>query len=303
MNQRRIFVIDDTCRGQSGGTAFTLQALAENDNRFVFLNTADLSNDTFAKLNKESLFVLGNTRDLSAESYGNLLTVLSLRRFVKIEFDYGFCPYRCEFGFKKFTGCREWKPLSEEFSNKRVHNIYALARKLALSTFYMSERQMLLHNQQLSDYPCQNQYVLGSCFSPKHLMKMVGYGIAPKHKDNKTWSIVDGNGGWHSEAKGVKDAILFAKAKGLDFRLIRSNDYGKFLETLSQFFGLIFLPKIHDTCPRLVIEAKLMGLKLHINDNVQHANEVWFNQVKPEDIANYLLGRPAFFKEAIKEFC
>jgi hypothetical protein len=31
-----------------------------------------------------------------------------------------------------------------------------------------------------------------------------------------------------------------------------------------------------DTAPRLTIEAKLLGLKLDLNENVQHKNEPWF---------------------------
>jgi len=54
--------------------------------------------------------------------------------------------------------------------------------------------------------------------------------------------------------------------------------------------GLCLLPPGADTCPRLVIEAKLLGCELHYNENVQHADEDWFNTDDDEAIERYLRG-------------
>ena len=71
----------------------------------------------------------------------------------------------------------------------------------------------------------------------------------------------------------------------------------EFLEKLAQAKGLCFKPGGVDTCPRLVIEAKLLGCELELNDNVQHATEPWFESTASDNIVEYLLSRPAFFWE------
>ena len=70
------------------------------------------------------------------------------------------------------------------------------------------------------------------------------------------------------------------------------------LRKLSKFKGLSFHPLGDDTCPRTVIEAKLLGLELSLNDKVQHKDEEWFNKDRSE-IEDYLLSRHEVFWEKI----
>jgi glycosyltransferase involved in cell wall biosynthesis len=73
------------------------------------------------------------------------------------------------------------------------------------------------------------------------------------------------------------------------------------LRTLSEYKGLAFMPLGGDTCPRLVIEAKLLGLDLIINDNVQHASEDWFNR-DLDQIESYVLDSHNRFWNKLTEF-
>jgi glycosyltransferase involved in cell wall biosynthesis len=61
------------------------------------------------------------------------------------------------------------------------------------------------------------------------------------------------------------------------------------------------MPLGGDTCPRLVIEAKLLGLELIINENVQHASEDWFNQ-DVDRVEQYLLSAHDRFWSKIIDF-
>jgi hypothetical protein len=76
--------------------------------------------------------------------------------------------------------------------------------------------------------------------------------------------------------------------------------YPEFLKKLSTFKGLVFLPAGDDTCPRITVEAKLMGLELITNNHVLHANEEWFNKSIPE-IEEYLLDGPSRFWSVVAQ--
>ena len=68
----------------------------------------------------------------------------------------------------------------------------------------------------------------------------------------------------------------------------------QFLEKMAESKGLCFKPTGLDTCPRMVIEAKLLDCELDLNDLVQHRDEEWFSK-SYEEIVEYLKSRPAFF--------
>ena len=60
------------------------------------------------------------------------------------------------------------------------------------------------------------------------------------------------------------------------YKVAETEDYYAFLEKLSNSRGLIFHPAGFDTCPRVTIEAKLLGCELDLGDMVQHKDEEWF---------------------------
>ena len=80
----------------------------------------------------------------------------------------------------------------------------------------------------------------------------------------------------NSWIKGTKDCVEYAKSNNLNFQLIKGLPYHEMLIKLSTSRGLIFRPLGGDTCPRVVIEAKILGCELKINKHVQHAKEAWF---------------------------
>ena len=92
----------------------------------------------------------------------------------------------------------------------------------------------------------------------------------------------------NSWIKGVNETKKYLEDKQVDFELVGGLSYYDMLKKLSEYKGLAFRPLGGDTCPRLVIEAKLLGLELDINDNVQHANEDWWTG-GIDDIEAYIL--------------
>ena len=100
--------------------------------------------------------------------------------------------------------------------------------------------------------------------------------------------------GSRSWVKGLNETEAHCKQKGYDYEVYWNLPYGQFLEKMAESKGLCFKPSGLDTCPRMVIEAKLLDCELDINSLVQHGDEKWFSK-SYEDIVKYLKGRPAYF--------
>ena len=79
---------------------------------------------------------------------------------------------------------------------------------------------------------------------------------------------------WH---KNTSETSFYCKKKGYNFQLVSSPDYNKFLSLLSENDKFIFLPKTPETLSRVVVEARMMGLKIITNENVGASYEAWFD--------------------------
>ena len=94
-----------------------------------------------------------------------------------------------------------------------------------------------------------------------------------KDLDREGW-IVLGSASW---IKGAEQAEKWCKDNDKKYEVLWGLPYTETLEKLAKAEGFVYLPQGMDTCPRMVIEAKLLGCKLHLNDYVQHKDEIWFN--------------------------
>ena len=162
----------------------------------------------------------------------------------------------------------------------------------AKSVFFMSKEQMDIHKKHLPAFKNKNCFVLSSLFSNPFFEAIEVMRSKHKSSRNNKWMVMGSN----SWVKGVQESEDWCKENNLEYELVQNVPPGEFLQKLSSFKGLCFKPSGLDTCPRLVIEAKLLGCELSLNDNVQHTNEEWFN-LDYEGIVSYLKSRPAFFWE------
>tara|TARA_R110000851_G_scaffold292490_3_gene447027 strand:+ start:152 stop:997 length:846 start_codon:yes stop_codon:yes gene_type:complete len=76
--------------------------------------------------------------------------------------------------------------------------------------------------------------------------------------------------------KGVKEAVEFCEKEKILYDIIEDSDYEKFLQKLSQYSHLVFYPSTPETCCRLVLEAKMMGVKTIINNLIGCSYEPWY---------------------------
>tara|TARA_Y100000034_G_scaffold78309_1_gene94171 strand:+ start:108 stop:1655 length:1548 start_codon:yes stop_codon:yes gene_type:complete len=166
----------------------------------------------------------------------------------------------------------------------------------AKSLWWMSERQMDHYHDLFPFLQEKDNVVLSSVFDDKFFINMKI--LREKHKDTerKGW-IVLGSNSW---IKGAEPAEKWCQENNHDYEVVWGIPYEEVLEKLAQAEGFVYLPLGGDTCPRMVIEAKLLGCELHLNDDVQHANEIWFDTEDMFDTEAYLYAARERFWIAIK---
>ena len=85
--------------------------------------------------------------------------------------------------------------------------------------------------------------------------------------------------------KGVPESIKFCIENGFDYELIDDKDYHSFLLKLSKNAGLSFLPLTPETFSRVVIESKMMRIKVFTSDMIGASYEPWFDKMGEDLIA------------------
>lgn len=284
-------IIDDEAIAL-GGTSLTLKALVEPiKDKVEFITTSDLSS-THLQFKHPRCWIIANVLAMNAESHKTLMFLLDHKKTVKIDFDYGFCKFRGPTPHR-VLGKTECDCLTNP-ETKALKVLYDSIKEKSSHIFYMSAAQRTIHNN-FFDIPQEKTTVLSSCFTSETFKKIKGLRGSP-HNDK--YAIVQGHPGWHSQAKGVSESINYALENDLEYELISTTTHEEMLEKLSTYKGLIFLPLIEDTCPRITIEAKLMGLEVITIPNSQHTSEEWWGY-SLEKMEEYLKGRPHKFSQIL----
>lgn len=78
--------------------------------------------------------------------------------------------------------------------------------------------------------------------------------------------------------KNMIDAIRFCKTQQISYRLIPPSDPINFLADLGQYETLVFFPKTPETLSRIVVEARMMGMKTKTTSNIGAVHEPWFTK-------------------------
>ena len=134
----------------------------------------------------------------------------------------------------------------------------------AHSLFWMSDKQRERYEKYFPFIGRKNSILLSSIFSPD-FFKFVSDNV--DNKKSETYLIV----GSESWIKGVEDSVSYCEENNLEYEVVSGLSHNDLLKKMSHSKGMVFLPRGGDTCPRTVIEAKLLGCELIINDNVMHA--------------------------------
>lgn len=232
----------------------------------------------FVRDNKNKTWIIGNFSSMHPQALEEL--VRQGTKYFVIEYDFKYCAFRSPQLHQIQTGqscdCH-MRPIGQW-----MKNFFLSARHV----FYMSENQRKWYLERFPELG-KNSSVQSSTWEPEHLDKLKQLSTSER---SDHWAILTGA----SWIKGTEQTIEYAKSSKLKYDLLGDLPYQQFIEELSKRKGLIFLPLGFDTCPRIVIEAQLMGLDLILNENVLHVGEEW-TKLSGEELLASLKERPLSF--------
>ena len=252
-----VFVADMYAQQYVGGAELTTESIIQSSLLPVIrANSSNITTGIMEKF-KDRFWIFGNFAQLSE---GCMMYAVKNLNYCVLEYDYKYCRYRSPGKhIDAEGGCDCQKSQHGKVVSMFLHYSKAL--------WWMSKNQ---RDSYRSTYPFLKEgEVLSSVFSDETLDYIEN--LDTSNKSNK-WIIMNSQ----SWIKGVDDAVKYAQENGLEFELLWGLNHKQFLDKLAESKGLIFLPKAGDTCPRMVIEAKLLDCELVLNDNVQHKEEEWF---------------------------
>ena len=274
-----VFVSDAFVEQYNGGAELTTEAILRfgpPGRRIAKINCQILTVDILNS-HKDSHYIVCNFAGLSDTIKIHMCKNIS---YSVIEYDYKFCQYRSMKKHRAATGTE--CDCIEQLTGKINSAFYSYAKKV----WFMSAAQRDIFLSKISTLKKEKTEILSSVFAPGDLNFMES--IKDNEKNDKY--LILGSKSW---IKGTEDCIKYAKNNGLSYEVVSGMPYHELLIKMSVSKGLIFLPLGYDTCPRFVIEAKLLGCDMILNEHVQHKEENWFTS--QQSCYDYMRARGGVF--------
>lgn len=281
-----IFVADLFVEDYCGGAELTTQSLIDESPLKVMKLHSKFVTLEALKQGHDKMWIFGNFSQLNS----NLIpTIVGNMKYAILEYDFKYCRYRSPEKHVAITGTK--CDCAEQMNGKVVSTFYHGAKSL----WWMSEKQMEHYHSLFPFLTTNDNFVLSSVFDKKTLLTFKL--LRQNQQRNNKW-VVLGSDSW---IKGYSVAEQWCQISGKESDVIWNLPYEETLKRLSTSEGFVYLPPGFDTCPRMAIEAKLLGCKLELNSNVLHKDEEWFATDDIELIESYLYKAPEIFWNGIRE--
>jgi len=253
---------------------------------YVCINSGDL-NEKIGNFYKDSIWIFGNISKINNSALRSI--VESDIKYHFVEFDYKFCEYRNPLLYEFLEG--EKCDYSETDRGRVITSFI----NNSIHTFLMSEEQQRIYLESLNDLDSSKFNILSSIFNDDFFDKISSLRKEEKNKTEK-WLVL-GSKSW---VKGAEQSESWCKENNLDYDVVFGLQHHELLDKLASAKGIVFKPTGLDTCPRYVIEAKLLGCDLELNENVQHTNEEWFAAGDINETISYLKSRKSYFWDLVE---
>ena len=206
----------------------------------------------FLEKNKDAFYIISNFFSISDECIERLKTL----KYLIYAHDYKFV--------------RHMNPAAyEDFKVPEEDLIYTEFHKKAKAIICQSSLQEKIYQDNIPDITTIN--FSGNLWSDETFSLLEA--LSSKEK-RPIVSIVKSR--WHQ--KGVPEAIKFCMDENYDYDLVYDEDYYRFLWKLSENQALAFYPLTPETCSRVVLECKMMNVKVFITKMVGACHEPWFEK-------------------------
>lgn len=273
-----VFVSDFYSDQVSGGAELSIEAVAtylpKTDYTITKLQSSQVNTNTIEK-HKDSFWIFGNYTQLNTEAFQ---AIINHCRYVVFEYDYKFCKHRLpqlhQYHNEPSCNC----------NNTPLGNAIFAFLYSAQEIYFMSEEQKAVYLQNfphLIDRPIR---VTNSTFTSATLNTIRNLNLAktltPPHTrkalilESKSW------------LKATDSSRQYCENQNIPYELVSNLNHEEFLEKLTEFTDIVYLPRGWDTCPRMIIEARLLGLNVVTNSFVQHESEDWAKD--PQKILEHL---------------
>lgn len=287
-----VFISDFFAEDLIGGAELTTQALIDSSNLKVQkLRSREVTMELL-EAGKDKHWVFGNWSMLNPNLIPSIIANLN---YSIVEYDYKYCRYRSPQKHEADTGAPCDCPT---LMHGKLTSAFYYGSK---SLWWMSEAQQDHYHKIFPFLSERPNHVLSSVFDDRFFLAIKAlrslYCTGERAKERKGWLVL-GSDSW---VKGKDAAIKHCQENGLDYEVVGNLPYDQMLERLAQSEGLVYLPAGWDTCPRLVIEAKLLGCKLVLNENVQHKDEEWFATDDTLTTESYLYAARDTFWNGIRQ--
>ena len=279
-----VFVADLFADQFTGGAELTTQAIIEScPFEYVRFNAKDVTIATLQEY-QNCFWIFGNATSLNMQLVPSIVGNI---KYAILEYDYKFCKHRSIEKHLEEEG--EECDCDATQLGKLVSAFFYGSEKI----FWMSSKQEELYLKRFPFLEFKGR-VLGSVFDTNDLKRLEF--LKGGSNDVDTW-LVQYSESW---IKGTQDAVQWCEANDIGCELFSSLSRAELLNKMYYSKGFCFLPRGGDTCPRVVIEAKILGCELQINDNVQMASEAWFELGTPDTMLEHLKSLPERFWDDIK---
>jgi len=280
-----VFVSDLFVEDYVGGAELTTQALIDESPYLVHkIHSRDVTLETLES-GASKFWIFGNFSQLNPQL---IPTIIGNLKYSILEYDFKFCKHRSPEKHEAIEGipCN----CHDQLHGKLISAFYHGSKGM----WWMSEKQKDVYTNRFPFLLEGNNTVLSSVFDKRTLGFLKHQRLTSTK--NETW-IVLGSTSW---VKGLEAAKKWCEDEGIQYEVVWNIPYEQLLTKLAQSEGFVYLPAGGDTCPRMVIEAKLLGCELHVNENVLHKDEDWFATDDIDSISDYLFTSPKVFWNGIK---
>ena len=278
-----VFVADAFAEDYVGGAELTSEALIEKSPFRLFkLHSQHVTRDLI-RLNADKFWLFGNFASMPGELVSEATKTL---RYSVIEYDSKYCRFRSpEKHILEGTRCN----CHNEPQGKLISDFFCASKHV----FWMSEKQLARHVSVLPALAHVKNTVLSSVFNDETLDLIRT--LREKNQQRQGWLVIYSD----SWIKGTSQAVAWCRENNKPYELVGKMAYGALLERLSRAEGLVYLPPGADTCPRLTCEAKLLGLAMMLNANVEQMGESWFDTDDLGVVEAYLRGSTKRFWDIV----